>query len=47
VRDLNIAIQAFPSNIIANLFKFEKKELFELASEKEAETPEVDFSSEK
>jgi len=47
VRDLNIAIQSFPGNIIANSFKFKKKELFELASEEEKEAPKVDFSSEK
>ena len=43
VRDLNIAIQTFPTSIIANLFKFEKKDLFELASEKEAEAPKIKF----
>jgi len=43
VRDLNIAIQTFPTNIIANLFKFKKKDLFELASKKEAENPKVKF----
>jgi LemA protein len=47
VRDLNIAVQTFPTNIIANTFKFEKKDLFELASEEEGKTPKVDFSSEK
>ncbi len=37
VRDLNIRIQSFPSNIIANMFKFESKQLFEVeASQKEA-----------
>jgi LemA protein len=30
VRDLNIATETFPSNIIANMFKFTKKEFFEL-----------------
>lgn len=36
VRDLNIKIQSFPTNIIANMFKFTKKDLFEAdASEKE------------
>ena len=43
VRDLNIAIQSFPGNIIANSFKFKKKELFELASEEEKEAPQVKF----
>lgn len=36
VRDLNIKIQSFPTNIIANMFKFTKKDLFEAdAAEKE------------
>jgi len=36
VRDLNISIDSFPSNIIANMFKFTKKTLFEApAGEKE------------
>jgi len=37
VRDLNIKIQSFPTNIIAGTFKFVKKDLFELdAVDKEA-----------
>lgn len=37
VRDLNIKIQSFPSNIIANMFGFQAKQLFEVeASQKEA-----------
>ncbi len=36
VRDLNISIDSFPSNLIANMFKFAKKTLFEAgATEKE------------
>ncbi|OHA18322.1 MAG: hypothetical protein A2664_02570 [Candidatus Taylorbacteria bacterium RIFCSPHIGHO2_01_FULL_46_22b] len=31
VRDLNTAIESFPGNIIANMFKFAKMELFELS----------------
>lgn len=42
VRDLNIALDAFPTNIIGNMFKFEKKDLFE-ANETERETPKVSF----
>lgn len=38
VRDLNIAIQSFPTSIIANMFKFNKKELFGL-EEAEAKEP--------
>lgn len=31
VRDLNIAVQSFPANIIANMFGFSNREFFELA----------------
>ncbi len=30
VRDLNTAIESFPSNVIANMFRFEPREFFEL-----------------
>lgn len=30
VRDLNIAVDSFPSNVIGNMFKFGKKEFFDL-----------------
>lgn len=46
VRDLNTKIQTFPTNIIANLFKFASREFFELneAEQKLAEKPvEVKF----
>jgi len=46
VRDLNIGIESFPQNVIANSFKFTKKEFFELdEAEAEAakEAPKVDF----
>jgi LemA protein len=46
VRDLNIKIKSFPSNVIANSFKFEPKDLFEIAaSEKEAakSAPKIKF----
>lgn len=45
VRDFNIKIRVFPSNIIANNFKFEAKDLFEVqGSQKEAikEPPRVE-----
>jgi LemA protein len=46
VRDLNIKIESFPSNIVANIFSFNKKNLFEI-DESQAEavkkTPDVDF----
>ncbi|MBU4536762.1 LemA family protein [Patescibacteria group bacterium] len=44
VRDLNIKIESFPSNLIANLFKFTKRDFFELAEESiEKENVEVKF----
>ena len=36
VRDLNTAIQSFPGNIIADLFRFEPREFFELGAEDSA-----------
>ncbi|MFT5280594.1 MAG: LemA protein [Flavobacteriaceae bacterium] len=40
VRDLNIKIESFPSNIIAGVFSFAKKEFFELSeNEQEAREP--------
>lgn len=46
VRDFNIKIKTFPSNLIANSFKFETKDLFEAqGAQKEAikEPPKVDI----
>ncbi len=43
VRDLNIAIQSFPSNIIAGIFHFQKKELFETTTSAEKEPVKVNF----
>lgn len=42
VRDLNIKIQTFPSNIVAGSFGFKSKELFETA-ETEKAAPQVKF----
>lgn len=42
VRDLNTAIQSFPTNIIGNLFKFKEMDLFE-AEVQEREVPKVSF----
>jgi LemA protein len=33
VRDLGIALQSFPSNIVGNMFKFEGREYFELGDD--------------
>lgn len=44
VRDYNTKIQQFPTNLLANAFKFLKKEFFDLDEEKEArENVEVKF----
>ena len=44
VRDLNTKIEIFPSNVIANMFKFEKREFFELEEGSEAkENVKVNF----
>ncbi|MFA7244009.1 MAG: LemA family protein [Patescibacteria group bacterium] len=44
VRELNIAIQSFPSNIIASMFGFKSKELFEVENEAEKQPAKVNFS---
>jgi len=36
VRDLNIAVQSFPQNLIASMFTFKEREFFELADNEEA-----------
>ncbi len=43
VRDLNTKIQQFPSNIIANMARFEAREFFELDDEAERAVPDVEF----
>ena len=43
VRNLNVAVESFPSNIVAGLFKFEKAEYFELENEGDRATPQVKF----
>lgn len=43
VKELNIRIEKFPSNIVASLFGFEQKELFEVESLSEKKTPELQF----
>jgi LemA protein len=48
VRDLNIKIEAFPSNIVASMFGYKKMTLFEM-EESQAESaknaPDVDFDN--
>ena len=43
VRDFNIAIESFPSNVVAAIFSFKQMKLFEIAVEAEREVPQVDF----
>jgi LemA protein len=43
VRNLNIQVESFPSNLIANAFKFETAEYFELDNEAERAVPQVKF----
>ena len=43
VRENNILVESFPSNIVANLFTFSKGEFFELDNEQERTVPNVSF----
>jgi LemA protein len=43
VRNLNIQVESFPSNLIANAFKFSQEEYFELENEAERAVPQVKF----
>jgi len=43
VRDLNIKTEHFPSRIIAGIFKFKKREFFEVEEATEREVPKVEF----
>ena len=43
----NISQQTFPGNIIANMFRFQRSELFEIQRAEERETPTVNLSLKK
>ena len=43
VRQKNIAIDTFPSNLVANMFNFSKSPFFELESEAEKAVPQIKF----
>jgi LemA protein len=43
VREQNVLIQSFPSNIIARLFKFRESEYFEIALATERQSPDMEF----
>jgi LemA protein len=44
VRDLNILVESFPSNLIASLFGFQKREFFRLDDASQAQVQSIDFS---
>jgi LemA protein len=43
VRQQNVLIQSFPSNLIANLFRFRESEYFEVALTTERQSPDMEF----
>ena len=43
VRDFNIKQETFPSNLVAQMFKFKLAEFFEIEEEAEREVPKVSF----
>ena len=43
VRDWNVLVEAFPSNLIASIFRFELAEYFEIELATERALPKVDF----
>ncbi len=45
VRNLNIAVESFPSNLIASGFSFRKAEFFEIDDAADRAVPEVSFNS--
>ncbi len=42
-RDLNTAVESFPSNVVANFFKFEQVEYFEMENPADRAVPQVKF----
>ncbi|HHN66626.1 MAG TPA: LemA family protein [Thermopetrobacter sp.] len=43
VRDNNVLVESFPSNLIANYFRFEKAEYFELENAADRQVPQVNL----
>ncbi len=43
VRDYNIKVEQFPSVLVANAFRFQKEEFFELDEEEQRDAPKVSF----
>ena len=44
-RDLNVKVESFPSNLVANTFKFDQVEYFEIENASDRAVPKVDFDS--
>lgn len=44
-RDLNVQVESFPSNLVANTFKFEQADYFEIENDADRAVPEVDFGN--
>lgn len=42
-RDLNVRVESFPSNIVANFFRFTKSDYFEITNEADRAVPSVKF----
>ena len=42
-RELNVKVESFPSNLIANPFGFTKKDYFEITNEADRALPQVKF----
>jgi len=43
-RDLNIKVESFPSNLVANAFSFSQVEYFEIENEQDRAVPKVSFN---
>lgn len=44
-RDLNVRVESFPSNLVANTFKFEQADYFEIENAADRAVPKVDFNT--
>lgn len=42
-RDLNVQVESFPSNFVANTFKFQQADYFEIENDADRAVPKVDF----
>ena len=45
VREMNTAVESFPTNLIANQFHFEKYNMYEVDDVRERENVKVDFGN--